>query len=35
MKALNDNWFAITLAAVVFGLFRYLIGVQNNSKIVL
>lgn len=32
MKTLNDNWFAITLTAVVFGLLGYLFGTQNNSK---
>ena len=32
MKTLNDNWFAITIVAVVFGLLGYLIGAQNNSK---
>ena len=32
MKTLNDNWFVITLTAVVFGLLGYLLGAQNNSK---
>jgi hypothetical protein len=32
MKTLNDNWFVITLIAVVFGLLGYLLGAQNNSN---
>ena len=31
MKSLNENWFPITLIAVVFGLIGYLIG-SNSSK---
>ena len=31
MKSLNENWFPITLIAVVFGLIGYLIG-TNSSK---
>lgn len=30
MKSLNENWFIITLTAVVFGLLGFLIGRQNN-----
>ena len=31
MKSLNENWFPITLIAVVFALIGYLIG-SNSSK---
>ena len=31
MKSLNENWFPITLIAVVFGLLGYLIG-TNSGK---
>lgn len=30
MKSLNENWFAITLTAVVFGLIGFLLGRQNG-----
>lgn len=30
MKSLNENWFAITLTAVIFGLLGFLIGRQNT-----
>ncbi len=30
MKSLNENWFVITLTAVVFGLIGFLIGKQNQ-----
>ena len=32
MKTLNDNWFAITLIAVIFGILGYLLGAQKSSK---
>ena len=32
MKTLNDNWFAITLTAVIFGILGYLLGAQKSSK---
>ena len=31
MKSLNENWFPVTLIAVIFGLIGYLIG-TNSSK---
>ena len=30
MKQLNENWFGITLLAVVFGLLGFLLGKQQN-----
>ena len=30
MKKLNENWFAITLTAVIFGLLGFLLGNQQN-----
>ena len=32
MKQLNENWFSITLIAVIFGLIGFLIG-ENHNKI--
>ena len=31
MKSLNENWFAITLVAVIFGLLGYLIGKTSGK----
>ena len=31
MKQLNENWFGITLLAVVFGLLGFLLGKQQNK----
>ena len=31
MKQLNENWFGITLLAVVFGLLGFLLGKQQNN----
>ncbi len=31
MKQLNENWFAITLTAVIFGLLGFVIGKQENK----
>ena len=31
MKQLNENWFSITLIAVIFGLIGFLIG-ENHNK---
>jgi len=31
MKSLNENWFSITLIAVIFGSIGYLVG-SNSSK---
>ena len=31
MKQLNENWFSITLIAVIFGLLGFLIG-ENHNK---
>ena len=30
MKQLNENWFAITLIAVIFGLLGFLLGKQQS-----
>ena len=32
MDSLNKNWFAITLIAVVFGIFGFLIGNQGGVE---
>jgi len=32
MKQLNENWFAITLIAVVFALLGFLLGKQQNKS---
>ena len=31
MKSLNENWFAITLVAVIFGLLGFLIGKTSGK----
>ena len=32
MKQLNENWFSITLIAVIFGLLGFLIGENHNKN---
>ena len=32
MKSLNENWFAISLTAIVFGLIGFLFGRQNGHN---
>ena len=32
MDSLNKNWFAITLIAVIFGIFGFLIGNQGSME---
>ena len=32
MKSLNENWFAFTLVAVIFGILGFLLGKQGGHS---